>query len=268
SEIFHDFTNPAKFDGMFPAVFDERGVRIYEVPLAGDPRAVVIASAADLPSPTNGIDRPALESYLTAVTRGTAPVTAVNGLGHWRVETQSAGDLIVREAYDSGWQASVDGKSVTAGPDTLGMLRLTLPAGSHIVELDRRVHLDFLAGLAIAALTALFLLIHVIARPGGEAVARTGIVAVVVAMGALLRAWDGFPKGVDAANHLTRLKFVSDWFPNHDWFYVWAAGMPTFDNYPGLAYVMALPAVRAFGAEPTLKGLAFVAMVAFALGLY
>jgi len=108
----------------------------------------------------------------------------------------------------------------------------------------------------------------VIARPGGDAVARTGIVAVVVAMGALLRAWDGFPKGVDAANHLTRLKFVSDWFPNHDWFYVWAAGMPTFDNYPGLAYVMALPAVRAFGAEPTLKGLAFVAMVAFALGLY
>src|SRR5439155_5359701 len=105
-------------------------------------------------------------------------------------------------------------------------------------------------------------------RPNGDSVARVGIVAAVVTVGALLRAWDGFPKGVDAANHLTRLKFVSDWFPNHDWFYVWAAGMPTFDNYPGLAYVMALPAVRAFGAEPTLKGLAFVAMVAFALGLY
>src|SRR5207248_7510479 len=28
SEIFHDFTNPAKFDGMFPAVFDERGVHL------------------------------------------------------------------------------------------------------------------------------------------------------------------------------------------------------------------------------------------------
>jgi hypothetical protein len=166
SEIFHDFTNPVKFDGVFPVVFDERGVRIYEVPLAGDPRAVVVSSAAELPSPTNGIDRPALESYVAVVARGTAPITAVSGLGHWRVETQAAGDLVVREAYDSGWQASVDGKGVTVGPDALGMLRLTLPAGSHIVELDRRVHLDFLAGLAIAALTAVFLLIRVIRRGG------------------------------------------------------------------------------------------------------
>ena len=164
SEIFHDFTNPAKFDGIFPVAFDERGVRIYEVPPAGDPRAVVVSSAADLASPTNGIDRPALESYLGAVTRGTAPVTAVSGLGDWRVETQAAGDLIVRESYDSGWQASVDGKSVTAGPDALGMLRLTLPAGSHTVELDRRVHLDFLAGLGIALLTGLVLVVRGLRR--------------------------------------------------------------------------------------------------------
>jgi hypothetical protein len=166
SEIFHDFTNPAKFDGMFPVVFDERGVRIYEVPPAGDSRAVVVSSAADLQAPTNGIDRPALESYLSAVARGSAPITAVSGLGHWRVETQAAGDLIVREAYDSGWQASVDGKGVAVVPDALGMLRLTLPAGSHVVVLDHRVHLDFLAGLGIAALTGLVLLVR--AFRGGQ----------------------------------------------------------------------------------------------------
>jgi hypothetical protein len=168
SEIFHDFSNPAKFDGMFPVVFDERGVRIYELPLAGDPRAVVVASAADLQSPTNGIDRPALERYLETVARGTAPVAAVSALGDWRVETdaQGAGDLIVREAYDSGWQASLDGKGVTVFPDALGMLRLTVPAGSHVVELGHRVHLDFLAGLAVAALTALLVLIR--ALSGGR----------------------------------------------------------------------------------------------------
>jgi len=70
----------------------------------------------------------------------------------------------VRESYDSGWQASVDGKSVTAGPDALGMLRLTLPAGSHTVELDRRVHLDFLAGLGIALLTGLVLVVRGLRR--------------------------------------------------------------------------------------------------------
>jgi hypothetical protein len=157
SEIFHDFSNPAKFDGMFPVVFDERGVRIYEVPLAGDPRAVVVASAADLQAPTNGIDRPALESYVAAVGRAATSVATASGLGHWRIETQAAGDLIVRETYDSGWHASVDGKSVATEADALGMLRLTLPAGSHVVELDHRVHLDFLAGLVIATLTGLVL---------------------------------------------------------------------------------------------------------------
>jgi hypothetical protein len=164
SEIFHDFTNPAKFDGMFPVVFDERGVRIYEVPPAGDPRAVVVSSTADLLAPTNGIDRVALESYLATVARGAAPVVASSGLGHWRVETQGAGDLIVREAYDSGWHASVDGRGVTLSPDALGMVRLTLPTGSHVVGLEHRVHLDFLAGLAIAALTAFFVVIRAIRR--------------------------------------------------------------------------------------------------------
>jgi hypothetical protein len=160
SEIFHDFTNPAKFDGMFPVVFDERGVRIYEVPLVGDPRAIVVSSVADLRTPTNGIDRPALESYVGAVARGATSVATGSGLGHWRVETQAAGDLIVREAYDSGWQASVDGKSVATGSDALGMLWLTLPPGSHLVELDHRVHLDFLAGLGIATLTGLVVLVR------------------------------------------------------------------------------------------------------------
>jgi hypothetical protein len=152
---------------MFPVVFDERGVRIYEVPLAGDPRAVVVSSAAELQPPTNGIDRPALESYLGAVSQGTGPVAIVNGLGYWRVEAQSsAGDLIVRQAYDSGWRGTVDGNSVAVGPDALGMVSIPVPAGSHVVELDHRAHLDFLAGIGIAALTGLVLVGGALRRRG------------------------------------------------------------------------------------------------------
>ena len=157
-EIYRDFTDPAKFDGVFPVVFDERGVRIYEVPLAGDPRAIVIASATDLRPPTNGIDRPALESYVAAITRATTPGSAAGGLGRSRIETQSSGDrLVVRQAYDSGWRATVDGNAVTVAPDALGMVSVPLPAGNHVVELDHRVHIDFLAGLGVATLTGLVL---------------------------------------------------------------------------------------------------------------
>src|SRR5439155_363817 len=75
-------------------------------------------------------------------------------------------------------------------------------------------------------------------------------------------------KGVDAYQHLTRLKLVSDWFPHQDWFYIWAAGMPAFDNYPGLPYVVSLPLVRLLGEVRTLELLALAAMVAFGLGFY
>src|SRR5439155_11850 len=74
-----------------------------------------------------------------------------------------------------------------------------------------------------------------------EVAAVAAVIVVVVVMGVLLGAWVGFPKGVDAYQHLTRLKFVADHFPHHNWFYAWAAGMPMFDNYPGLPYVAALP---------------------------
>ncbi|TMB59828.1 MAG: hypothetical protein E6J49_14070 [Chloroflexi bacterium] len=101
-----------------------------------------------------------------------------------------------------------------------------------------------------------------------EVAAVAAVIVVVVVMGVLLGAWVGFPKGVDAYQHLTRLKFVADHFPHHNWFYAWAAGMPMFDNYPGLPYVAALPFVRLFGDTATLELMALAAMVAFGLGLY
>src|SRR5207248_864144 len=57
-------------------------------------------------------------------------------------------------------------------------------------------------------------------------------------------------------------------FPPQDWFYIWAAGMPAFDNYPGLPYVASLPMVRLIGEVRTLELLALVAMLAFGLGFY
>ena len=54
------------------------------------------------------------------------------------------------------------------------------------------------------------------------------VLAAVVAVGFVLTVWTGFPKGTDAYSHLTRLRFVADFFPRHEWLYSWAAGMPTF----------------------------------------
>jgi hypothetical protein len=108
----------------------------------------------------------------------------------------------------------------------------------------------------------------VIGRAKHDLLAGVAIVGITVLVGSLLRAWSGFPKGTDAAAHLTRLKFVADWFPSQNWLYAWAAGMPTFGTYPPLPYLIGLAPTRLVGAEATLIAFALVGMVAFVIGLY
>jgi hypothetical protein len=98
--------------------------------------------------------------------------------------------------------------------------------------------------------------------------AAIAIVAVVAALGVGLQVWTGFPKGTDAYAHLTRLQFVADWFPRHDWLYGWSAGMPTFETYPELPYLAAAPLTKLLGAPTALDALAFTGMVLLGLGLF
>jgi hypothetical protein len=160
SEVYRDFADPRKFDGRLPVVFDERGVRIYEVARVGDP-VVVVAKLADLPAPTSAIDRPALDAYVARISSGHAPVALqARGLGSWRAEVDVAeGEaVLLRQAYDTGWHALVDGRAAEVRADPIGQLLVMVPPGRHVVELDHRVHNDLLAGMAVATLTASTLL--------------------------------------------------------------------------------------------------------------
>ncbi|HEV8228582.1 MAG TPA: hypothetical protein VGQ86_01385 [Candidatus Limnocylindria bacterium] len=105
-------------------------------------------------------------------------------------------------------------------------------------------------------------------RRFADLAAAIAIIAVVAAVGVWLRVWTGFPKGTDAYAHLTRLQFVADWFPRHDWLYGWSAGMPTFETYPELPYLAAAPVTKVFGAPAALDALAFMGLVLLGLGLF
>lgn len=156
SDAYRDFADPRKFDGRLPVVFDERGVRIYEVPPVGDP-ALVVARLTDLAAPTSAIDRTALEAYVRRISGGRQPISFERrGLGAWRAEVEivEGESLVLRQAYDSGWRATVDGRAVEVRADAIGQLLVSLPPGRHSVELDHRVHNDLIAGAAVALLTA------------------------------------------------------------------------------------------------------------------
>src|SRR3989442_6084430 len=94
------------------------------------------------------------------------------------------------------------------------------------------------------------------------------VVATVAAVGFVLAVWTGFPKGTDAYAHLTRLKFVADNFPRHEWLYSWSAGMPTFETYPELPYLAAAPVTKVFGAPAALILIAFAGLSLIGLGLF
>lgn len=94
------------------------------------------------------------------------------------------------------------------------------------------------------------------------------VVAVVAAIGLALGVWTGFPKGTDAYSHLTRLRFVADHFPHHEWLYAWSAGMPAFETYPELPYLALAPVAKFLGAPAALVFMAFAGMVLLGLGLY
>jgi hypothetical protein len=157
TEVYRDYADPRKFDGQLPLVFDERGVRIYEVAPVGDSR-LVIADVADLAAPTSAIDRTAVSDYVKRIASGRSAATLeARGLGAWRavVDVKAGEQVVVRQAYDTGWHATVDGRAAVVRADPIGQLVVDVPAGRHTVELDHGVHTDFIAGLAVALLTAI-----------------------------------------------------------------------------------------------------------------
>src|SRR5205809_5281230 len=94
------------------------------------------------------------------------------------------------------------------------------------------------------------------------------VLVTVIAVGSVLTVWTGFPKGTDAYAHLTRLQFLAQFFPRHEWLYSWSAGMPAFETYPELPYLLAAPVTKIFGAPAALVAIAFVGMSLLGLGLY
>ena len=142
TEVYRDYADPKKFDGRLPVVFDDHGVRIYEVSGTGDPR-LVIARVADLAAPTSAIDRTAISEYVKRISERRPPTKLEpRGLGAWRaeVEVQAGEQVVLRQAYDSGWRATVDGRAASVRADPIGQLLVDVPPGRHVLELDHTVH--------------------------------------------------------------------------------------------------------------------------------
>jgi hypothetical protein len=164
TDVYLDFADPAKFDGRLPVALERGGLRIFEVPRVGDPQ-LVVARIADLAPPASAVDRPSLTAYVQRIAASHA-ATALErrGLGAWRADVDVGGgeSVVLRQAYDAGWHATVDGHPTVVHADAVGQLLVSVQPGRHVVELDHRVHADLVAGAAVAALTMVGLAVTVV----------------------------------------------------------------------------------------------------------
>lgn len=62
------------------------------------------------------------------------------------------------------------------------------------------------------------------------------ILAFILWFGNSTDAFRGFPKGIDPYSHMTKIKYILQFFPYHDWQYHWAAGTPLLLWYAPLFY--------------------------------
>ncbi|HTF11886.1 MAG TPA: YfhO family protein, partial [Asanoa sp.] len=73
-----------------------------------------------------------------------------------RVDAQGAGYLVVADALQSGWAATVDGAPATLVPADNGMVAVAVPQGTHTVRLAYRMPMHnvgaWVSGFALVVL--------------------------------------------------------------------------------------------------------------------
>lgn len=128
-EFWKPFTNPEKFHGRLPVLWQEPGTTLYRVPQRSSSLAHVIPATASVTRrPRDGLDTAELERYVAALDDASRPVARLRWTGSNRavIETQLArGEVVsIQVNYHPGWHARVNGTEAAIHRDGLGLMRI------------------------------------------------------------------------------------------------------------------------------------------------
>lgn len=162
-EIFHDWQNPKKFQGVLPVAWDDgSGTVVYKVPRRYPAIARVVESRRleSLVPPSLPSDYDKVRAYADTLEQGPdSPVET-----HWdnpdnlriRAEVKPGQSIVAQISYDPAWIAySMDGARLPTRPDPLGMLRIDAPPGTRGVRLTMPLPLENVAGWFLTGWTVL-----------------------------------------------------------------------------------------------------------------
>jgi hypothetical protein len=166
-EIYHEYPAPAKFAGIFPAIYDDgQGDTVYRVPRRAPAHARVVetrrmAGLAEIPM-TND-DAAQIEAYADTVEHGSdAPVEM-----HWegtdtirvRARLDAGESLLVQESFDPAWRAWCDGKPLAIRKDVAGNMLIDVAPGDREVRLVFALPLEDEAARGLTAVSLGLLLV-------------------------------------------------------------------------------------------------------------
>jgi len=163
-EVFHDFKNPYKFEGLLDIVYDnKKGDIIYKVPLKSPSLAQVVAKEdiINLSPPKNAVDYQAVKDY-AAVVDDRAKEAKFTWLGpeEAKIKVNLKHDEVVQVqiTYHGGWRAFENEKRLEIKKDPLGFMLIECGEGEHEIILRHGLTLDEYLGYFIT-ISAIILII-------------------------------------------------------------------------------------------------------------
>lgn len=162
-EIYHDFTDPHKFRGAVPALYDDKkGTVIYRIPRIqpGIGRVIDTQALAAVGKVRGGDDVETLTKYVGEVEKPGQPAASVTwsdfdhlGLHATVTEGQS---ILLQETFDPYWRAEENGKALPVRIEpVMGFMLIDAPPGTHRIQMRFQTPLENRAGQVISGLSVL-----------------------------------------------------------------------------------------------------------------
>jgi hypothetical protein len=164
-EVYHDFADPHKFDGILPEIYnDHQGNIIYKIPrrYAGLARVVETRTFESFQPIRSVQELDRLRAYTGVVEHGPdAPASA-----QWdgtdamvlHATLQPGQSILVQETFDPSWHAYAGGRRLPVHPDPVGFMWIEAPPGDQAIRLQFETPLENRVGMALTIASAGILL--------------------------------------------------------------------------------------------------------------
>jgi uncharacterized membrane protein YfhO len=159
-EVFKDFQNPHKFDGLLTVLFDDKqGNVLYKVPRRWPDRIRVVETATlnAVKPPRFNDDVQNLEAYADALEKGPNSPATLRRAGTDAMRAHAnvgpGQSVVVQETYDSAWHAWSGGKPLVVRKDAMDMMVIDAPPGDQEISIAFLTPLENKVGRVVTLLT-------------------------------------------------------------------------------------------------------------------